>query len=90
MLNYLLWAIIGWGLSSAVLLRVFWMPDPPPDWLRSYLAASFAGIVGGIGGGLAASLVQSDPMPGIVGAIAGALAFVAIVRGISGATSAAR
>jgi hypothetical protein len=79
---YIFWAIVGWGLSSSFWMH-FWLPDPPPpDLLGRYVPVSIAGAVGGIAGGLIASRAVSDPMPGlaVVGAVAGALVLVGLVR----------
>jgi hypothetical protein len=87
---YLLYLIYGWGIATWVLMLIIWRPDPPPSWLGTYLLISVAGILGGVGGGLAAAAVESNPMPGIVAALAGASILVGIARAVSGATTAAR
>jgi hypothetical protein len=86
---YILWLLIGWGLSSWVLMRVFWLPDPPPDWLGRYVTVTVLGIAGAMAGGYAVSLVISDPMPGIFGAAAAALIPIGLFRGLSGRAAAA-
>jgi hypothetical protein len=87
---YLLYLIYGWAIATWVLMLIIWRPDPPPSWLGTYLLISVAGILGGVGGGLAAAAVDSNPMPGIVAALAGASILVGIARAVSGATTAAR
>lgn len=67
-MTYLIWALAGWCGTP---WRHWPRPTPPPPgdpwmWWKA------AGILGGLGGGiLAASLFDSDPMPGILGAFIG-------------------
>ena len=86
--DYVLWGLLGWGLSSWAMMRIFWQPDPPPDRMTRYLFVSVAGIVGAVFGGLAIGRVQSDPMSGIAAALAGASVLVTLVRGFSGRSGA--
>jgi len=103
--NYaFLWALIGWGLASWVIV-ILTLPDPPPpDLWGRFVRVGIAGIVGGIAGGaIARALVGSDPMPlltgstpmpgivlaTLVGAAAGALVIGSGVA-IAGRTRAAR
>ena len=86
---YLLWAIYGWGISTWLLMRVIWLPDPPPNWLGSYIVISAAGILGGVGGGMIAALVNSDPVPGVVGAFTGALVLAGLARAVMGKSASA-
>jgi uncharacterized membrane protein YeaQ/YmgE (transglycosylase-associated protein family) len=67
-------------------MRIFWLPDPPPDWVSKYLTVSIAGIAGAVLGGLLITRVESNPMPGISGiwaALAGASILVGLVRGVT-------
>ncbi|HUK00908.1 MAG TPA: hypothetical protein VLW26_01365 [Steroidobacteraceae bacterium] len=74
---WILWALIGWGLSQSIIIKLT-LPDPPPDPV-SWFVRSIAGILGGVAG---ASLVASTPMPGaaLLGAVSGALVVVSAVR----------
>lgn len=85
--QWILWAVLGWGLSSAFLMRVIWLPDPPPDRVSKFLIASVAGILGGVAGGwAAANFAASDPMPAhlALGALAGSAIFTAAFGAFSG------
>lgn len=83
-MHWLISALVGWGISSSILMRI-WLPDPPPDAFSKFITTSIAGIVGGVLGGAAIDRVVSDPMPGmtVVGAVAGALVLVAVLRAFS-------
>lgn len=85
MRHWILSALVGWGLASWVLMRVIWLPDPPPDAFGKFITTSIAGIVGGLLGGAAVGTLASDPMPGVtlVGALAGAMVVVAGLRALS-------
>ena len=87
---YIMWALFGWALSSWALMRIFWLPDPPPDWIGRYITVSIAGILGGAGGGALVSRMVLDPTPrvSIIGAFAGAMVLVGILRGVFGARAA--
>jgi hypothetical protein len=76
---YVLWALIGFGLAPWVMI-IFWLPDPPPDSWGRYILVSVVAAAGAVVGGVIASYASSNPMPGIVGAIAGASAFVGVTR----------
>lgn len=84
MQHWLVSALVGWGISSAILMRI-WLPDPPPDAFSKFITTSLAGIVGGVLGGAVIDKAASEPMPGlaVVGAVAGALIVVAVLRAFS-------
>jgi len=42
---FLLWALTGGGVASAITMR-FWLPDPPP--LKRIIPVHLGGILGGI------------------------------------------
>ena len=93
-MNYaLLWALIGWGLASWVIVLLT-LPDPPPDAWSRFIKTSIAGIIGGlIGGSAVRGLFSSDPMPGLSGSnpmpgliaatIVGAAAGALVIAGAS-------
>ena len=85
---YVYWALIGLGLAPWVMM-IFWLPDPPPDSLARYLVVSLVAAAGALFGGVVSSFVSSNPMPGIVGALAGASAFVGVARNVGGRGTAA-
>ncbi|HUI61379.1 MAG TPA: hypothetical protein VLX90_14210 [Steroidobacteraceae bacterium] len=87
---YLLWGLFGWSLSSWAMMRIFWLPDPPPDWMGRYIVVNLAGIIGGMGGGALVSriVLDSTPRVSIIGAFAGSMVLVGILRGVFGARSA--
>jgi hypothetical protein len=72
----ILWAITGGAIATWVMMHI-WLPDPPPppEMIGRYVGILIAGIIGGVVGGYLGNMVRagSDPMPGIVGAIGGAL-----------------
>lgn len=72
----ILWAITGGAIATWVMMHI-WLPDPPPppEIIGRYVGILIAGIVGSVVGGYLGNMVRagSDPMPGIVGAIGGAL-----------------
>jgi len=79
---YTYWVVIGWGLAPWVMM-IFWLPDPPPDSWGRYIVVSLAAAAGAVFGGVVASFASSDPIPGVVGALAGASAFVSVIRLLS-------
>lgn len=84
MQSQVLSALIGWGVSSLILMRIFWLPDPPPGAFAKWIIVSGAGVAGGVLGGLVANYASAEPMPGIFGAIAGSLVLVGLVRASGG------
>ena len=62
---YLLWALTGGGVASALTMR-FWLPDPPP--LVRIIPVHLGGIVGGIIGGYVVhpGLLLVGPMPSVI------------------------
>lgn len=71
---YAVYVLMGFVLSPSVMLRVFWMPDPPPSWLSIFIKLGIAGAVGGGLGGMLGHML-SDPMPGhaLIAAASGSL-----------------
>ena len=65
-----LWALTGGGIATSIMIRI-WLPRPLP--IIRYFSILIAGIVGGIVGGYLVHNSASDPMPGIVAAVAGGL-----------------
>lgn len=84
MAPYLLWALVGWGLAAWVMMRIFWLPDPPPNWLTQFVALGIAGAAGGIGGGLVAGASNSTPGIELAAVVAGSFVFVSAARGFMG------
>lgn len=82
-----LWLFIGLGLSTWVLMH-FWLPDPPPDIFRRYIAIVVAGVVGAVIGGflVQGGRVASNPMPGIIAAATSGLFLSGAVGFLSGAS----
>lgn len=81
----LLWLITGGGLSIAVMMH-FWLPDPPPpDVFVRFIEVLVAGAIGGVASGylVHGSLASSDPMTGIVAAVAGGLILSGLVVALS-------
>lgn len=76
---YALWALIGFGLAPWVMM-IFWRPDPPPDSWGRYILVSVVAAAGAILGGVIGSYASSNPMPGIISAIAGASILVGGAR----------
>jgi hypothetical protein len=67
MIYSILWALVGWGLASWVIILLS-LPDPPPDIWKRFVVLSIAGIVGGLVGGLVVNgAISSDPMPALAG-----------------------
>ena len=70
---WLLWALTGGALSTAVMMKI-WLPDPPPDITGRFLGVLVAGLVGGVlGGYLTQGAAAGSNLPPIVGAAAGGL-----------------
>jgi len=78
---YLFYLLLGLGVSMAILIRLT-LPDPPPWGL--FVAVLVAGAIGAIAGGVIAHRMSSDPMPGFIGAIAGAIFLSGLVRQFTG------
>ena len=94
-----LWIVTGGAISMAIMIRI-WLPDlPPPPFLAKFITVFVAGVFGGILGGVGfgshgsnpmpgvTGWMRSDPMPGLIGAIAVSTIFagVAAVFSASGA-----
>ncbi len=75
---WIIYAVVGWGLASWVIVRLS-LPDPPPP--MRWFVLNLAGIIGGAVGGCLVH-ASSDPRPGvaIVSAIAGAAVLIGAAR----------
>lgn len=66
--------IIFWILASWVLI-IFWLPDPPPNWLTRIL-----GVVGGVVGGYLFNMAWPGAAESVIGVVVGAGVVVSIAR----------
>jgi hypothetical protein len=58
-------ALLGAAISSWVMMRFKWLPDPPPPVITSrYLTVLIAGVISGAVGGYL-GMAGSNPMPGL-------------------------
>lgn len=69
--NVFVYVLFGGGIASWLMMRIKWLPDPPPpDVWRRYLVVLVAGIVGGVVGGLLGNVGQWPFYP-VIGAASG-------------------
>lgn len=83
--------ILLWVLASWVLI-IFWLPDPPPDWM-----GRIAGLIGGVAGGYLFNMAWPvehmtgvDAAATVVGAAIGAGTLVSVARMAMGGKTARR
>jgi hypothetical protein len=67
-----LYTLTGFAVATWVMMHI-WLPDPPPFNAGKYVGILVAGAVGAVVGGFLVSRGASNPMPGFVGAVAGAM-----------------
>lgn len=79
-----LWALVGAGINAAILMRLIWLPDPPPPPASRVIGALVGGVIGGVIGGALTQVSGSDPMPGIVGAAGGGLVVASLIATLAG------
>jgi len=73
---FLLWVLASW------VLIIFWLPDPPPDWV-----GRIAGLIGGVAGGFLFNMAWPvehmtgvDAAATVVGAFIGAGTLFSVAR----------
>jgi uncharacterized membrane protein YfcA len=82
-------ALFGGAIASWVMMRIKWLPDPPPPDIKGrYLTVLIVGIVAGVVGGYF-GMAGSNLMPGLAMLGAGSASFVA-AGGIAILSSAGR
>lgn len=83
---FLLWLLASW------VLIIFWLPDPPPDWV-----GRIAGLIGGVAGGFLFNMAWPvehmtgvDAAATVVGAVIGAGTLFSVARMAMGGKMAGR
>lgn len=80
--SWVLLVLVGWGLSSLIYIGSPVNYPPPMERWTKLITISAAGIVGGPLGG--AIIHASDPMAGLVSALAGSAILTAVVLAATG------